>query len=157
MVRHFVGLQSLVYTIYQAYKVTLASPHTSHPTHQELGLILLMFVVTVLMFSSLIFAFEREGARAVDWTFYDCIWWGLMTLTTVGYHLQPTTFCGKFICGLCALCGVFILTLPIPIVVSRSCQPSQSCYSQFPSASLSATRGNSGGTRSPPGGGWPAG
>ena len=47
-----------------------------------------MFVVTVLMFSSLIFAFEREGPRAADWSFYDCIWWGLMTLTTVGYHLQ---------------------------------------------------------------------
>ena len=80
-----------------------------------------MFVVTVLMFSSLIFAFEREGPEAADWSFYDCIWWGLMTLTTVGYHLQPTTFLGKFICGLCALCGAFILTLPIPIVVSRYC------------------------------------
>ena len=99
-----------------------------------------MFVVTVLMFSSLIFAFEREGPEASDWSFYDCIWWGLMTLTTVGYHLQvkppqlslysplfaqPCTFVGKFICGLCALCGVFILTLPIPIVVSRYCSSGQ--------------------------------
>ena len=25
---------------------------------------------------------------------------------------------GKFVCGMCALCGVFIITLPIPIVVS---------------------------------------
>ena len=30
-------------------------------TVQELGMILLLFVVTVLMFSSLEFAFEREG------------------------------------------------------------------------------------------------
>ena len=51
-------------------------------------------------------------------SFYDCIWWGLTTLTTVGYHLQPDTFLGKLSCGLCALCGVFIITLPIPIVVS---------------------------------------
>ena len=67
---------------------------------QELGLILVMFVVTVLMFSSLVFAFEREGVKRndddggdlgahEDWSFYDCIWWGLMTLTTVGYHQQP--------------------------------------------------------------------
>ena len=41
-----------------------------------------------------------------------------MTLTTVGYHLQPDTFLGKLACGLCALCGIFIITLPIPIVVS---------------------------------------
>ena len=63
-------------------------------------MILVMFVVTVLMFSSLVFAFEREGVkdgvkmnddlrRHEDWSFYDCIWWGLMTLTTVGYHQQP--------------------------------------------------------------------
>ena len=38
-----------------------------------------------------------------------------MTLTTVGYHLQPHTFLGKLACGLCALTGVFIITLPIPI------------------------------------------
>ena len=33
-------------------------------------------------------------------------------------NIQKTfsrTFLGKMICGLCALCGVFILTLPIPI------------------------------------------
>ena len=38
------------------------------------------------------------------------------------YYLR--TFLGKLICGLCALCGVFILTLPIPIVVSSFAQ----CY-----------------------------
>ena len=49
MVRHFVGLQSLVYTLHQAYR--------------DLGLILLIVAVTVLMFSSLVFAFERESER----------------------------------------------------------------------------------------------
>ena len=49
MVRHFVGLQSLVYTLHQAYR--------------DLGLILLIVAVTVLMFSSLVFAFERESKR----------------------------------------------------------------------------------------------
>ena len=104
MIRHFVGMQSLVYTLHQAYK--------------DLGLILIMVAVTVLMFSSLVFAFERDGPNAESWSFFDCIWWGLMTLTTVGYHLQPDSGLGKLACGLCALCGIFIITLPIPIVVS---------------------------------------
>ena len=78
-----------------------------------------MFVVMVLMFSSLIFAFEREGPEASYWSFYDCIWWGLMTLTTVGYEVNPGTLFGKIIGGMCALSGIFILTLPIPIVVNR--------------------------------------
>ena len=49
MVRHFVGLQSLVYTLHQAYK--------------DLGLILIIISVTVLMFSSLVFAFEQDSKK----------------------------------------------------------------------------------------------
>ena len=41
-----------------------------------------------------------------------------MTITTVGYELNPKTLLGKVIGGFCALSGVFILTLPIPIVVN---------------------------------------
>ena len=41
-----------------------------------------------------------------------------MTLTTVGYDLYPKTMWGKMIGGFCALSGIFILTLPIPIVVN---------------------------------------
>ena len=35
-----------------------------------------------------------------------------MTITTVGYDLNPKTLLGKLIGGCCALSGVFILTLP---------------------------------------------
>ena len=41
-----------------------------------------------------------------------------MTITTVGYDLYPKTFLGRLIGGFCALTGIFILTLPIPIVVN---------------------------------------
>ena len=42
-----------------------------------------------------------------------------MTLTTVGFsHKNPQTLMGKFVGGLCALVGVFVLTLPIPIRVN---------------------------------------
>ena len=53
MVRHFVGLQSLVYTLRQAWK--------------ELGLMLLVVAIAVLMFSSMIFAFEQDGPSPQSW------------------------------------------------------------------------------------------
>ena len=33
--------------------------------------------------------------------------------------IAPASFAGKVMGGLCALCGTFILTLPLPIVVNR--------------------------------------
>ena len=86
---------------------------------RELGLIVIVVAITMLMFSTLLFAFESDGPapevatffvstqRNISiiqkflgsdivcdcvskvWGFLDCIWWSLMTLTTVGFHLQP--------------------------------------------------------------------
>ena len=81
MVRHFAGLQSLIYTLQQAYK--------------ELGLLLVLVAVAILVFSSLVYAAEKDGPDNLVWTFYDSFWWGLMTLTTVGYNLTPNTFIGN--------------------------------------------------------------
>ena len=104
LVRHFAGLQSLIYTLNQAYK--------------ELGLLMLLVGVAVLTFASLVYFAEKDSSQG-GWTFLDSFWWGIMTLTTVGYdHKNPETFMGKVVGGLCALVGIFILTLPIPIVVN---------------------------------------
>ena len=47
MVRHFSGMQSLIYTLQKAYK--------------ELGLLCIMVTVAILLFASLIFAVEADG------------------------------------------------------------------------------------------------
>jgi len=103
LVRHFNGLQSLLSTLKQAYK--------------ELGLLMVLVSVCVLTFSSLIYFAEKDAAN--KWSFMDSFWWGLMVLTTVGYGARaPHTFAGQIIGGFCALIGVFILALPVPIVVN---------------------------------------
>ena len=104
LVRYFAGLQSLMFTLNQAYK--------------ELGLLMLLVGVCVLTFASMVYFAEKDNP-AGSWSFLDSIWWGLMTLTTVGYgELAPASFTGKLMGGLCALCGIFFLTLPLPIVVN---------------------------------------
>jgi len=103
LVRHFTGLQTLLCTMQQAY--------------QELGLLMVLVWVIVITISSLIYFAEKDGLK--KWTFMESFWWGLMTLTTVGNGEKvPSSLVGKSIGCLCALIGVFILALPVPIVLN---------------------------------------
>ena len=69
-----------------------------------------------MTFASIIYICE-EGL-AGDWTYLDSFWWSLMTITTVGLEDNPQSNLGKMSAGLCACVGVFLLTLPLPIVVN---------------------------------------
>ena len=58
---------------------------------------MLLVGVAVLTFSSLVYFAEKDNPLG-SWSFLDSFWWGLMTLTTVGYgDLSPSTFPGKLI------------------------------------------------------------
>ena len=115
LIRHFAGLQSLVHTVYEAYK--------------ELGLLMALVLMFELFSSVLIFYAEKEAPKSTHrifeqdenqtWSFAECLWFCLMTLTTVGDDRKyPSTNFGQLIAGCCAVMGTFIITLPIPIVVN---------------------------------------
>ena len=47
----------------------------------------------------------------------DSLWWGIVTLTTVGYgDFFPTTVAGKIIASLTMLCGLIVIGYPITIL-----------------------------------------
>lgn len=86
---------------------------------QELGLLLLMFLITTSLFGSVIYYAEFFNASHFDSVAIG-IWWAIVTLTTVGYgDYYPTTPTGYVIGAMCSVCGLLLLSMPIAIIATN--------------------------------------
>lgn len=88
----------------------------------ELVLYFLMLVMALMLFASFIFyaeqIFETEDNKFDS--ILICLWWAIVTMTTLGYgDIVPVTPFGYVIGGMCALCGLIFLALPIPVIVNN--------------------------------------
>lgn len=79
-----------------------------------------VFIIFILVFISFfMFYAEREAQPDKFGSIPETMWWGVATLTTVGYgDAVPITSLGKFLGGLFAIAGVAFLALPAGILSS---------------------------------------
>lgn len=82
-----------------------------------LSFLFILFVLVIISF--IMYYAEREAQPNVFSSIPASMWWGISTLTTVGYgDIVPITTLGKFLGGLFAIAGVGLLALPAGILSS---------------------------------------
>ena len=94
----------------------------------ELVMVVVMVGFSIIIFSSAIFYAEYKGDNDLHdgdngSTFSsipDAFWYTLVTMTTVGYgDFVPQTFLGKLIGGACAVNGVLVVAMVVPVIVNN--------------------------------------
>jgi voltage-gated potassium channel len=86
---------------------------------EELGLTIFSGVVLLIIASSLLYIVEHDVQPERFASIPDAMWWGVVTLTTVGYgDVYPVTALGKFIGALIAILGIGLFALPAGIIAS---------------------------------------
>jgi len=77
-----------------------------------------MFILFVLVIISFAMFYAEHDAQPDKFSSIPAaMWWGVVTLTTVGYgDIVPTTDLGKFLGGIFAIAGVALLALPAGVL-----------------------------------------
>ncbi len=86
---------------------------------EELLLAFFSVLILLVIASSLMYFVENEAQPEVFSSIPAAMWWGIATLTTVGYgDVYPITPIGKLLGGIIALLGIGIFALPAGILAS---------------------------------------
>ena len=85
----------------------------------------IMFVLLILC-SSLAYFAEHEAQPQAFSSIPASLWWGIMTMTTVGYgDIYPVTVMGKIIASFFAALGIGFFALPSAILASALIEQSR--------------------------------
>ncbi|TDA65191.1 MAG: ion transporter [Chloroflexi bacterium] len=86
---------------------------------EELVITLFSSVVLLILASSLMYFIERESQPELFGSIPKAMWWGAVTLTTVGYgDVYPMTLLGRIIGAFIAVLGIGLFALPAGIIAS---------------------------------------
>ncbi|XP_057292578.1 potassium voltage-gated channel subfamily A member 3-like [Hydractinia symbiolongicarpus] len=86
----------------------------------DLQLFAVFFLITMTLGGSLMYFIEKEVSGTMYTSIPASFWWGVQTISTVGYgDIHPQTTVGKIICG-CFMTTTIILTaIPVLSIVNK--------------------------------------
>ena len=83
----------------------------------ELGVTCFVIIIVMIIASFLMFYAENKAQPENFPNVLQCIWWSIVTLTTVGYgDVFPVTGIGRLIGGIIAFLGIGLVALPTGII-----------------------------------------
>lgn len=86
---------------------------------EELLITIFSVLLLLVLSSSLMYFIEREAQPDKFASIPAAMWWGIATLTTIGYgDMYPVTALGKMLGGFIALLGIGLFALPAGILAS---------------------------------------
>ena len=105
LLRHTAAFQFMVEAVYSERRVLASAA-------------VLMLALLVFQ-SSLLYYFERDAQPDIYGSIPQAMWWGIVTLTTVGYgDVTPVTLWGRMAGGLTAVMGLCMFAIPVGIIAS---------------------------------------
>ena len=105
LLRHTAAFQFMVEAFYSERRVLSSAA-------------VLMLALLVFQ-SSVVYYFEREAQPDKYGSIPEAMWWGIVTLTTVGYgDVTPVTLWGRMAGGLTAVMGLCMFAIPVGIIAS---------------------------------------
>jgi len=92
-------------------------------SRRELMQLMVFLSIAVILYASAMFYIEHDN-DSPEYGRFDSIpasfWWAIVTMTTLGYgDMVPQTELGKLLGSICAVTGILVLSLPIPIFVNN--------------------------------------
>lgn len=88
-------------------------------TKEQLAISLFAVLILLIIASTLMYYAEHETQPEAFSSIPQTMWWGVATLTTVGYgDVYPVTEIGRFMAGVIAILGVGLFALPAGILAN---------------------------------------
>ena len=100
--------------------------HVLKSKKEQLAVSIFVLVIVLLFVSTVMYFVEHEAQPKAFASIPDAMWWGVVTMGTVGYgDVVPITALGKFVGGVVIILAIGFFALPVGVIFSGFLEQAQ--------------------------------